>query len=109
MKDYFEQELGAIIYREATDFEFQFADKRIRVCMGHGDGMGPGDYGYKLLKKVFVNPIAQFLFGWMHPDLGVRLAHAWSGTRKTSTNAMRQISLEIGRFQPMFLAIDIIR
>jgi UDP-2,3-diacylglucosamine hydrolase len=47
--------------------------------------MGPGDYGYKLLKKVFVNPLAQFLFGWMHPDFGVRLAHAWSGTRKTST------------------------
>ena len=85
MKDYFEQELGAIIYREATDFEFQFVDKQIRVCMGHGDGMGPGDYGYKLLKKVFVNPLAQFLFGWLHPDLGVRLAHTWSGTRKTST------------------------
>lgn len=85
MKDYFEQELGVRIYREVTDFEFKFADNQIRVCMGHGDGMGPGDHGYKLLKKVFVNPIAQFLFGWLHPDLGVRLAHAWSGTRKTAT------------------------
>lgn len=85
MRDYFEEELGAIIYTEPTEFEFQFEDNKIRVCMGHGDGMGPGDYGYKLLKKVFVNPIAQFLFGWLHPDFGVRLAHAWSGTRKTST------------------------
>lgn len=84
MRDYFEGELGAVIYSEPTEFEFQFEGKMIRVCMGHGDGMGPGDYGYKLLKKVFVNPIAQFLFRWLHPDLGVRLAHAWSGTRKTS-------------------------
>ncbi len=85
MKDYFEDELGATIYVEPTEFEFQFSTKQIRICMGHGDGLGPGDYGYKLLKKVFVNPLAQFLFGWLHPDFGVRLAHAWSGTRKTSS------------------------
>ena len=85
MRDYFEGELGATIYYEPTEFEFQFESTQLRICMGHGDGMGPGDYGYKLLKKVFVNPIAQFLFGWLHPDLGVGLAHAWSGTRKTST------------------------
>lgn len=85
MWDYFEQEFGATIYYEPTEFEFQFPDKMTRVCMGHGDGMGPGDTGYKLLKKVFVNPVAQFLFSWLHPDLGVRLAHAWSGTRKSST------------------------
>lgn len=85
MRDYFTEELSASIYFEPCDFEFQFPDKSIRVCMGHGDGMGPGDTGYKLLKKVFVNPLAQCLFGWLHPDLGVRLAHAWSGTRKTST------------------------
>lgn len=84
MKDYFTDELGASIYVEPTEFEFQFAEKTTRVCMGHGDGMGPGDYGYKILKKVFVNPVAQFLFSWLHPDLGVRLAHAWSGTRKSS-------------------------
>ncbi len=86
MRDYFEQELGAHIYHEPTEFEFQFvAGSSVRVCMGHGDGMGPGDYGYKVLKKIFVNPIAQFMFSWLHPDWGVGLAHAWSGTRKSST------------------------
>jgi UDP-2,3-diacylglucosamine hydrolase len=85
MRDYFIQELRANIYFEPSDFEFQFSATSFKVCMGHGDGMGPGDMGYKLLKKVFVNPVAQFLFGWLHPDLGVRMAHAWSGTRKTST------------------------
>jgi len=85
MKDYFVEELGARIYYEPTEFEFQFSSKTTRICMGHGDGMGPGDYGYKALKKVFVNPLAKFLFRWLHPDLGVGLAHAWSGTRKSST------------------------
>lgn len=85
MRDYLEQELGAVIYREPTEFEFQFEKKQICVYLGHGDGIGPGDYGYKLLKKVFVNPVAQLLFSWLHPDLGVKLAHAWSGTRKTAT------------------------
>jgi UDP-2,3-diacylglucosamine hydrolase len=37
-----------------------------------------------LLKQVFVNPLAQFLFRYLHPDFGVKLAHLWSGTRKSS-------------------------
>jgi|694.fasta_scaffold56269_5 UDP-2,3-diacylglucosamine hydrolase len=85
MKDYFVTECNAQIYQTLTDFEFQFVHHSSRVCIGHGDGIGPGDYGYKLLKQVFTNPIAQFLFGFLHPDIGVRLAHFWSGTRKKST------------------------
>jgi UDP-2,3-diacylglucosamine hydrolase len=84
MRDYFSNELQARIYRTLTDFELQFPDHAVRICVGHGDGIGPGDYGYKFLKQVFVNPIAQFLFRYLHPDFGVRLAHVWSGTRKSS-------------------------
>ncbi len=94
MKDYFVEEIGARIYYEPTEFEFQFSGKITRVCMGHGDGMGPGDYGYKVLKKVFVNPLAKFLFTWLHPDLGVALAHAWSGTRKSSTIKAGEVSFD---------------
>ncbi len=84
MNDYLSEECNAQIYRTLTDFEFQFTNHVTRVCIGHGDGIGPGDYGYKLLKKVFLNPLAQFLFRYLHPDFGVRLAHLWSGTRKTA-------------------------
>lgn len=84
IKDYFIDEFDAQVYHSLTDFEFQFSTSFTRVCIGHGDGIGPGDYGYKLLKKVFVNPIAQFLFRYLHPDFGVKLAHLWSGTRKSS-------------------------
>ncbi|MCS6819362.1 MAG: UDP-2,3-diacylglucosamine diphosphatase, partial [Chitinophagales bacterium] len=44
-----------------------------KFLIGHGDGLGPGDYGYKRMKKIFTNPIAQFLFRWLHPDIGIPL------------------------------------
>jgi len=41
--------------------------------LAHGDGLGPGDNGYKFLKKVFSNRFNQFLFRWLHPDLGAKM------------------------------------
>ena len=46
--------------------------------LAHGDGLGPGDYGYKFIKKVFQNRFHQWLFRWIHPDLGIRIALFWS-------------------------------
>jgi UDP-2,3-diacylglucosamine pyrophosphatase LpxH len=48
----------------------------------HGDGLGPGDYGYKFLKKVFESKLAQWAFSWLHPHIGIGLANFWSGSRK---------------------------
>jgi UDP-2,3-diacylglucosamine hydrolase len=45
-----------------------------RAYLVHGDGLGPGDTGYKILKRVLRNPLAIRLFRWIHPDLGIRLA-----------------------------------
>ena len=80
--NYFEEELGVKMYRDNTDFEF--GGKKFLV--GHGDGYGPGDYGYKFIKKVFTNPISQWLFGWIPPNLGIGLANFWSG-RSRSANS----------------------
>lgn len=84
MWDYFEKEFSAKIYREPTSFVLHFQNHKETIFVGHGDGLGPGDYGFKALKKVFTSSIAQFCFRWLHPDLGVRLAHLWSNTRKTT-------------------------
>ena len=75
MKDYFTQELGVPVFFNPIVLEA--AGKKILV--GHGDGLGPGDKSYKFLKKVFVHPLSKWLFKWFHPDLGIKLAHAWSG------------------------------
>ena len=50
--------------------------------IGHGDGLGPEDKGYKRMKKVFTNPVAKWFFRWLHPDWGVRLAQYFSVKNK---------------------------
>jgi UDP-2,3-diacylglucosamine hydrolase len=46
--------------------------------LAHGDGLGPGDHGYKFIKKVFQSKINQWAFRWIHPDLGIPMALFWS-------------------------------
>ena len=70
MRDYFESELGIQVYHKPTKFTFN----NRTFLIGHGDGLGPGDTSYKLMKKVFINPISKFMYRWLHPDIGVRLA-----------------------------------
>ena len=74
MRDYFQKELNIPVYTKPT--EFTFNNKTFLI--GHGDGLGPGDKGYKLMKKVFTNPISRWLYRWLHPDFGVALAQRLS-------------------------------
>jgi UDP-2,3-diacylglucosamine hydrolase len=81
MFGYFEQELGIPVYRQPI--QRRIGDKSFFI--GHGDGLGPGDYGYKRMKKVFTHPFSQWLFRWFHPDLGSRLAHFSSRQSRRAT------------------------
>ena len=78
MEDYFEKELNIPVYHQPKEFEF---NSKI-FLIGHGDGLGPGDIGYKRMKKVFTNPFARWLYRWFHPDLGVPLAQYFSVKNK---------------------------
>ena len=78
MEDYFEEELDIPVFHEPK--VFKIFDKT--VFIGHGDGLGPGDKGYKRMKKVFTNPFSKWLFRWLHPDIGVRLAEYLSVKNK---------------------------
>ena len=78
MSDYFEKELNIPVYH--TNKEFVFNDTKFLI--GHGDGLGPGDKGYKRMKKVFKNPFSKWLFRWLHPDIGVKMAHYLSVKNK---------------------------
>lgn len=78
MDDYFKKELNIPVFHEPK--EFVFNDKTFLI--GHGDGLGPGDHGYKRMKKVFTNPISKWLYRWLHPDLGVPLAKYFSVKNK---------------------------
>ncbi len=74
MFGYLEKELGAKVYKQPIQREFNGK----KFFIGHGDGLGPGDHGYKFIKKVFSNPVCQFLFRWLHPDIGARIANYFS-------------------------------
>jgi UDP-2,3-diacylglucosamine hydrolase len=74
MNDYFQKELNISVYFEPK--EFVFGNKTFLI--GHGDGLGPGDHGYKMLKKVFRNPFCRWLFGILPPYFGMGIANYFS-------------------------------
>ncbi len=74
MFGYFENELDIPVYRSPMLMEAEGK----RFLLGHGDGIGPGDLGYKFIKKVFANKISQWLFAFVHPNLGIGIANFWS-------------------------------
>ena len=77
---YFAEETGMIIHREP--YEFICNGRKFHVA--HGDGLGPGDSGFKFLKKIFTNKFAQFLFSRLHPNFALALGNKWSVSRKYS-------------------------
>ena len=78
MLDYFETELGIPVYHKPKDFIIE----NTSFFIGHGDGLGPNDIGYKRMKKLFTNPLAKRLFSALHPDIGMRLGHYFSVKNK---------------------------
>jgi len=74
MFDYFEKELGATIV--SNELEIERGGKKF--YLHHGDGLGPGDTFYKILKKIFRSGFCQWLFARIHPNLGVGIANYWS-------------------------------
>ena len=81
MKNYFSEEIGVIMIEN----ELQVEINERRFYISHGDGLGPGDYGYKFIKRVFRNPICQFLFSIVHPSLGLSLANYFSHRSRSNT------------------------
>lgn len=80
MFDYFQKELGIPIYRDPQVLSVGSH----RLLIGHGDGLGPGDSTYKILKKFFNSSFCQWLFGWLHPNIGIGIANYWSHSSRIS-------------------------
>ena len=78
MQDYFQKELGIVVHHQPVELNVN----QKKLFIGHGDGLGPGDRGYKWMKKVFNHPLSKWLFRWLHPDWGVRLGQYLSQKNK---------------------------
>lgn len=74
MFDYFQNEFDIQVFANPVTVNIQHK----KFFIGHGDGLGPGDRKYKLIKKIFENKTAQWIFQWIHPNLGIGLARYWS-------------------------------
>ncbi|MBC7948470.1 MAG: UDP-2,3-diacylglucosamine diphosphatase [Chitinophagaceae bacterium] len=89
MKDYFQQELNIPVYYEPKEF----VRNGKKFLIGHGDGLGPGDHGYKRLKKIFRNPVCKWLFGILPPLAGMGLANYLSRRSRVKTGSTEEVFL----------------
>lgn len=79
--DYLPQETGVILHRKPIEKEWNGK----KFYIGHGDGLGPGDHGYKFIKKVFQNKFLQWSFARLHPNFGIGLADYFSKKSRAKT------------------------
>lgn len=85
MFDYFPTEYGIPVYRDP-----QYIDIHGKTFyIAHGDGLGPGDHKYKLLKKILTNPLCQWLFARLHPNLSLRIMRESSKTSRKYGEGIR--------------------
>ncbi len=90
MRNYFETEFNIPVYYGPKQFEFNGK----QFLIGHGDGQGPGDNGYKFLKKIFRNKICQWMFGVLPPYFGMGIANYFS--RKSRELAGKKVEKFLG-------------
>lgn len=72
------QELGVKVLEQP--YEVEIGGKVF--CLGHGDGLGPGQRSYKLMRWAFHNHFIQRVFSMVHPYLAFRLGNGWSSRRR---------------------------
>jgi len=100
-RDFFESELGVVLYRDPVDISLNGK----RFFIGHGDGLVKNDLGYKILKKILRNKALQGIYSMVHPDLGIRIASKTSQTSRNYTSNKHYGQID-GLFEAAKLKID---
>jgi len=72
--DYLPSETGVKVFYNPIEIEIN----NHLFIIGHGDGIGPNDSGYKILRRIFHNKVLQFLFSRLHPNFTYSIGHNWS-------------------------------
>ena len=76
------RELGIRVVEQPLDVTIG----RRRFCLGHGDGLGPGMTGYKILRGIFHCHFLQRLFSTLHPWIAFRFGNNWSKGSRLAKN-----------------------
>ena len=72
--DYLPGETGVEVFRKPVSHSYQGK----RFYLAHGDGLGPGGKGFKVLKKIFTSKFLQWMYARIHPNTATGFAHRWS-------------------------------
>lgn len=76
-------------------------------CLGHGDGLGPTPFGYRVIKTIFNCRPLQVLFSMLHPWFAYRLGNVWSRNSRLSHKEEYQFK---GESEPLYqFASDYLR
>ena len=84
--DYLPQELGIELIRNPV--VRKFGEKKF--YLGHGDGLGPGDHGYKFIKRIFSFKFFQWIFARFHPNFSIGVANFFSSKSRESNKKSKK-------------------
>ena len=96
---YLRDEIGLDFRQEPITLELQGRN----TFLAHGDGIGSGDLGYRMLRYLIRGKAAQFAFRWLHPDIGAWVARRVSHTEKRTGEALEKQEAR-ARFQEEWAA-----
>ena len=71
---YLEKECGVILHHKPATIEIHGKT----FYLAHGDGMGDPDKTFRLIRGIFHSRLCQWLFTWLHPDLGMKFGLNWA-------------------------------
>lgn len=89
MFGYLPQEIGVTVYKEPI--ERTYSGKTFYI--GHGDGLGPGDYKYKFIKKILSNRFLQWMYARLHPNLAFGVAMYFCRRSRIATGTSDSVYL----------------
>jgi len=90
--NYLRDEVGVEFSQDPVTLELQGR----RVFLAHGDGVGGGDLGYKLLRYLLRGTPTRFAFRWLHPDVGAWVARRVSKTEDRSGESLEKKQARTG-------------
>ena len=83
MREYLTKEVGVKIHSNSSII----SEQNKKLFIGHGDGLGDGDYFYKFLRRIFTSKICSWAFARLHPNFAFSIAHRWSKSSRKSGGA----------------------
>lgn len=89
MFDYFSTQFKLQIFRKPLTLQCNGK----KIFLHHGDGLGPYDKKYKVIKFFFNSKLCQWLFAKLHPYIGFSIATTWSQKSRIANHENDEIFL----------------